>query len=233
MLRSPSLLDSVPRRSSTTLFAALFLWCAALILARWVWLGERYYAFLGWNLILAAIPYAAALGFEMHARARRLGFVAVALLALWLLFLPNAPYLVTDLMHLGWRPPVPIWFDSALVVSCAGTGVLLGCASVSSVQRGLTPHVGRVLASVAAASACLLSGFGVYLGRVLRWNSWEVVTDPLPLFTDILSRLASPISHPRMVGMTLLYGAGLWLATSAMQALADDARDRPTGSEEG
>ena len=210
-------------RSSVFMLGVLVTWCAALILARWGWLGTRHFAFLGWNLILAAIPYAAALAFERlgTARTRRGASWLVGLV--WLLFLPNAPYLVTDLMHLGARPPVPIWFDALLVVSVTGTGVLLGCASVAIVQRTLARAIGRPWALSLTVLACMLSGFGVYLGRFRRWNSWDLVTDPTSLLSDVLMRLAAPASHPRMFAVTLLYGVGFLLACAVVQALADES----------
>lgn len=211
-------------RSLVFMLGLLVTWCAALILARWGWLGTRHYAFLGWNLILATIPYVAALAFERLGteRPRRIALLLAG--AVWLLFLPNAPYLVTDLMHLGARPPVPIWFDALLVVSVTGTGVLLGCASVAIVQRTLARAIGRPWALSLTVLACMLSGFGVYLGRFRRWNSWDLLTDPTSLLVDVVARLAAPASHPRMLAVSLLYGLGFLLACAAVQALAEEAQ---------
>ena len=218
-------------RPSVFMLGLLVTWCAALILARWGWLGTRHYAFLGWNLILASVPYVAALAFERLGAERPRRMAPLLAGAVWLLFLPNAPYLVTDLMHLGARPPVPIWFDALLVVSVTGTGVLLGCASVAIVQRTLARAMGRPWAMSLTALACMLSGFGVYLGRFRRWNSWDLLADPTSLLADVVVRLAAPASHPRMLAVTLLYGVGFLLACLAVQALADEAQ--PSAAPEG
>lgn len=202
----------------TLTFAALLIWCAALITLRVTRAQNATFFFLFWNLFLAAVPFVAA---EAFARAR---WRVAAWLAfvVWLLFLPNAPYIVTDFIHLRARPPVPLWFDVLLLISCAGTGLLLGYGSVMIVQRALARRWGTRTAWVVAIVAILLSAFGVYLGRFVRFNSWEVFTDPMPLFADIAHRLTNPLDHPRTFAVTGLYGIAHLLGYLGLHVLGEE-----------
>ena len=176
------------------------------------------FAFLSWNLILAAIPFFASVAAE-----RTRSFAAqTAVLLIWLVFLPNAPYILTDFIHLAPRPPIPLWFDLLLIASCAGTGLLLGYASTLIVHRVAADRFGTIAGWTLAIAAQLLSAFGIYLGRFLRWNSWEVVTNPMPLFADLANRLTSPMSYPRTFAVTALFGVMLTLGYIALHVLAEN-----------
>lgn len=199
-------------------FTALLAWCGALLVLRGWRAQNTTYFFLVWNLFLAVIPFLAALAFE---RAKWLATRTVAFIV-WLLFLPNAPYIVTDFIHLRARPPVPLWFDILLLISSAGTGLLLGYGSVMIVQRAVERRVGTRTGWLAATGALFLSAFGIYLGRFVRFNSWEALTDPMPLFGDIARRLMNPMDHPRTFAVTALYGVALLLGYAALHALAEE-----------
>lgn len=152
----------------------------------------------------------------------------LASFAIWLLFLPNAPYILTDFIHLKYRPPVPLWYDVLMLFSCAGTGLLLGYGSVMLVQRDLARRHGPRAGWIAAGAALVLSAFGIYLGRFLRWNSWDALTDPVPLFAEIAEHLTNPFHHPRTFGVTILYGVALLLGYVALHVLGETAvPDKP------
>jgi uncharacterized membrane protein len=199
-------------------FTALLAWCGALLALRAWRAHNATYFFLVWNLFLAAIPFAAALLFE---RARSWIGQAVTFVV-WLLFLPNAPYIITDFIHLRDRPPVPLWFDALLLLSAAGTGLLLGYGSVMIVQRVIERRRGARTGWLAAGVALILSAFGIYLGRFVRFNSWEVVTDPMPLFADVAHRLMNPMQHPKTFAVTALYGVALLLGYAALHVVAEE-----------
>ena len=199
---------------------ALWLWCVSLLALRVELTGSLVYAFLGWNLFLAWIPWLAGQAFRASSRRGAPAAQQLAWLALWLLFLPNAPYILTDLLHLTWRPPVPLWFDLALLLSCAGTGLLLGYISLLDVQATVEERFGRRTGWCVAIGSLFLSGFGIYLGRFRRWNSWHVLTDPAGILRDISDRLLDPMSHPRTYGVTLIFGGGLFLGYTALRLLA-------------
>jgi len=199
-------------------FGALLAWCAALLALRTWRANNVTYFFLVWNLFLATIPFAAALLFE---RAKGI-FARTITFIVWLLFLPNAPYIVTDFIHLRVRPPIPLWFDILLLLSAAGTGLLLGYGSVTIVQRVIEKRRGAATGWLAAAIALFLSAFGIYLGRFVRFNSWHVVTAPMPLFEDIAYRLMNPTQHPRTFSVTALYGIALLLGYVALHVVAEN-----------
>lgn len=188
-------------------------WCAALLTVRVLRSGSLMYAFLVWNLFLAVIPAFAAWRLERQRSAP----MQTMWLAVWLAFLPNAPYLVTDFVHLRPRSGIPLWYDIALLASCAATGLLLGYASVADVQRFIARRFGETQAWLCSAFALLLCGAGIYLGRFLRWNSWDVLFNPI----DILASL-----RPRGVSITLVYGCGLVIGYLAFRAFASAERAR-------
>jgi uncharacterized membrane protein len=161
-------------------------------------LGHRGQTFLYWNLFLAWLPYAAARAMRVLDRRgwSRPGLAAVGLF--WLAFLPNAPYLVTDPVHLaiGSDSPHRLAFDAVLFGIVAVLGLLLGVASLAIVHELVERHLGRVVGWTFATGVSLACAFGVYLGRVARWNSWAVATDPRPLLQDIHYRL--DVAGPRM-----------------------------------
>jgi uncharacterized membrane protein len=198
-------------------FAALLAWCGALLVLRAARAQNTAFFFLVWNLFLAAIPFAAA---EVFARAKW-HVARWPAFAVWLLFLPNAPYIVTDFIHLRARPPVPLWYDVLLLISCAGAGLLLGYGSVMLVQRAIARRWGVRTGWAVAVGSILLSAFGIYLGRFLRFNSWEALTDPMPLFSDISVHLMNPMDHPKAFAVTILYGVALVLGYLGIHVLAD------------
>jgi len=212
-----------------TIPGVLLLWCASLVVLRVGRSGNLMYVFLCWNLFLACIPVVAGQAFRAASRRRSAAPLQLGWFALWLLFLPNAPYIVTDLLHLKWRPPVPLWYDLALLLSCAGTGLLLGYVSLIEVHGAVEERFGRVKGWLMAVGSLFLCGFGIYLGRFLRWNSWEVLTDPAGLFLDVADRLLNPTLHLRTYGVTLIFGTGLLLGYAALRLLI--ARPGANGSE--
>jgi uncharacterized membrane protein len=202
-------------------FTALLGWCAALIALRVARADSFLFVFLVWNLFLAAIPYVASLAFEVLDRYRRVRPLQWICFAVWLLFLPNAPYIITDFIHLKPRPLIPLWYDVLMLLSCAGAGLLLGYASVMIVHRIVARHYGAFAGWATALLALFLSAFGIYLGRFLRWNSWEAVTDPLPLFHDIAARIMNPLQHPTTIAVTGLFGVALCLGYIALDIVVE------------
>lgn len=186
--------------------------CLGALGLRAEWLGRPTLLFLAWNLLLAWTPLAIdALRAQSVPRLRALGAprsaaaVGLVLDAGWLLFLPNAPYLVTDLVHLGVRPPVPFWFDLLLYCAFAATGCWLGLVSLESVLGRVSRWAGPRTAQLGLIAVSLACGYGVYLGRFLRFNSWDVLVAPAELLTRALHPLATPFGHPRALGFTLAF----------------------------
>ncbi|QIL77796.1 DUF1361 domain-containing protein [Hymenobacter sp. HDW8] len=180
---------------------------------------ELTFVFLLWNLFLALIPFgfSTMLGLAAGPVRRRL---LLPTGAIWLLFFPNAPYILTDLFHLAPRPGVPYWYDLALILTCAWNGLMLAYASLIEMQGLVRRRMGAVVGWGFATAAIVLSSFGIYLGRYLRWNSWDVFTNPLTLFYDILNRVLHPMAHPRTYGVTILFTAFLLLGYITVRQLA-------------
>jgi uncharacterized membrane protein len=208
--------SSQPRESGRHRFAyaiigllgAASLVCVGLIAAR-SWYSHTYhYWFLLWNLVLAWVPFVfAAIAYSLASTRRAVLYVLiVAAAVVWLAFFPNAPYILTDFLHLGSMGDiVPGWFDVLMLYWFAWTGLILGIVSLYLMQeivaRGLGMTAGWVFVVVAAG----LGSFGIYLGRFLRWNSWDVVRRPGPLANELLGRVTDPASQPRLLGFTLLF----------------------------
>ena len=189
--------------------ALLSLFVALMVAARIARTGSSEHAGIVWNLFLAWIPFGIALLLYERARMGASLRVLVPLAALWLLFFPNAPYLVTDLKHVGTSSRVPVLYDVVLLSAGAWAGLLLGLTSlflVHAVARRLT-NAANAWALVVAVLA--VSSFGIYLGRVERWNSWDVVVRPHSLGHQLVAGLLHPLSHPRPLGLTVLFTAFL------------------------
>jgi uncharacterized membrane protein len=195
------------------------LFCGTLALTRVFYSGRGAYIWLGWNLFLAWVPLGLAVVIaHRHAPGKRSSWPASgALAAAWLAFFPNAPYLVTDLIHLRTRGYVPIWYDAIMVFAFALTGLCLAFLSLWLVHRLVERRFGPWAGWAFVAAIAGLSGFGVYLGRYPRWNSWDVVVRPGELLADVAAHVRDP--EPRAFGLTLLMAALFGIAYLMLFAL--------------
>jgi uncharacterized membrane protein len=173
------------------------------------------FLFLAYNLVLALIPYVVSVLLRGLPASWRGGVVAAPLLLVWLVFLPNAPYLLTDLIHLQPRAPIPMWFDAAMAAMFAGAGLLAGAASMENVRRAVGFWPG--LAVVAVVSP--LTGLGIFMGRELRFNSWDLATHPLSVIHGTLIRFADPLGQPEPWLMTIVCAFVVLVAWAALAAL--------------
>jgi uncharacterized membrane protein len=209
------------RRLHRFLAGRLFYPCAAasalavtLLAGRMLLTGTPAYRFLIWNLLLAWLPYLAALGAAgangaRGARGGRLAVVGVYGL-LWLLFLPNAPYIMTDFVHLPGMTFV-WWYEIGTLLAFAWSGCILGVASLHIMQGIVRARAGAAASWAFVLLSGALCGLGIYLGRFLRWNSWDVFTSPRALARELLAILADPASYPRLVGVSGLFACFLLL----------------------
>ena len=195
--------------------------CVALVEVRTYETGDPYYRFLDWNLVLAWVPLVLAIAAFARARRRGNDVVVAALLVLWLLFFPNAPYLLTDFIHLG-EGPAPLWYDALMLSAFAWTGLLLGFASLYLVQLIVRRSFGGTVAWLGVLGALVLASVGVYVGRFIRFNSWDALLHPLRVaevlgdqLSDVPARMAAALvglTGFLLVGYLVVYSfAGLRL----------------------
>jgi uncharacterized membrane protein len=170
---------------------------------------QAVFLFLAWNLILAWLPFLfATAAFAV----RRNGLAAAGFGLLWLLFLPNGPYILTDLIHLRWIEGAPFWYDLSMILCFSLAGLLLGLTSLNLMQTLVRERFGRLPGWLFVIISMGLAGYGVYLGRFLRWNSWDALINPLGLAGDILTMLRYPIQHIESYFITAAFAALLLLA---------------------
>lgn len=195
------------RLNETIFMGALTLFCFGASVFRFVYTDTRVFLFLNWNLILAFVPWALTSITIVKPSIHPSRITVLALLFIWLLFFPNAPYILTDLFHLRRSSSnMPIWFDLILILSFAWTGLLFGFLSLWDIEQILKKTFHQTWVTVLSISMLFLGSFGIYLGRYLRWNSWDILTEPLELIYDIGDRVINPYEHPRAWGMTIFMG---------------------------
>lgn len=196
-------------RSFYPLLLASALACGLLAL-RMMRLHNWDYRGFVWNLILAWVPYAASL-WVARTRLGRPGRPWLLLLPglIWLAFLPNAPYLVTDFIHIRPRPEMPwlYWYDLVMMAVFAWTGCVLGAVSLGMMQRAVAEQFNRLVGWLFVLGAAGLCGIGVYLGRFGRWNSWDVLLNPRALGADLLAPLRDPTAYLRPLALCALFAA--------------------------
>src|SRR6185312_3671047 len=216
------------RNETDRLLTCSMCFSCGLVIIRMVHAHSVLFVFMIWNLFLGYVPYMLSgwLGRRLEEKRGRLsgrpgekwGWVAVCLV--WLLFFPNAFYMLTDLFHLhdSRNPRVPEWFDLAMIFSFAWNGLLLGVLSLRQMERLLEnkrlskaifgPRLQVPLpypTAVFVYPVIALSALGVYTGRYLRYNSWDILTDPFQLMEDIATMVIHPLSNRPAWDMILCY----------------------------
>ncbi len=183
-----------------------------LIVFRVLHTGSIIFLFLIWNLFLAVIPYVisswlTASPHRLQQRAWRYTFFG-----LWLLFIPNTFYILTDLYHLhdSRHHLSPAWFDLAVIFSCAWNGLLLGILSFRQMEKLFHFPVFLIMG---------LNALGVYIGRYMRYNSWDILSNPLQLTADIGSMLIHPLRNQYGWDMILCFTALLMMIYTMMKKI--------------
>ena len=207
----------------------LLFWCLGMIVVRVDRTGSGYYIFLITNLFLACVPLGLSTMLRIGSHCRVHWTIQLVIFSLWLLFLPNAPYILTDILHLTRPSEAPAWYDLALLLSCAGTGLLIGYLSLIDVHGIVARGFGVACGWIFALVSLVLSGFAIYLGRFLRWNSWDVLVAPARLF-QIAGGVLRPWAHGRPLAVTLIFGVILMLGYITLHALLVTGSHRTTSA---
>ncbi len=193
---------------STTIHQWLLLsscFSCLLLVVRMIVTNSIEYIFLPWNLFLAFIPYWITWWMIRNISIIENKIKLVIALATWLLFIPNSFYIITDLFHLTHIESAPLWFDLLLIFSFAWNGILCGIISLRRVEIITTLFRRKGFSILIVFLVMWLNAFGIYVGRFLRFNSWDIISDPFSLISEILNMVFHPFENGYAWGMTLCY----------------------------
>ncbi len=200
------------RQPLIRILLAFSLLCLSMVIIRISMTGSMRYAWLLWNLFLAWLPLFFVMLWNKNEAVRKSTIRSSLFMVCWLLFFPNAPYILTDLFHLIQYSPVPLWYDLILLLSFAWTGLITGFVSLMEVQHFFQIKFGKILSWGAALFALILGSFGVYLGRYGRFNSWDIIANPFGLARKIFNMITDPFDHTAMYAMTFFLSCFLILS---------------------
>ena len=177
-----------------TLLASATVFSVAIWRVRSEFSGSGRYAFLIWNLFLAWIPFIVSyFTYTMTLNRKWISVVIPCAAFVWLIFFPNAPYILTDFQHLAYSvSDLPVWYDVMMLVWFAFTGLLLGMVSLVLMQEIIRREFGRWAGWAFVALVAGLSSTGVYMGRFLRWNSWDILRNPTGIALYTFERAQNP-----------------------------------------
>jgi len=182
----------------------LTLFCILLVAFRIHKSGEPTYFFMFWNLFLAVIPLMLSRLCRIEWIIRNAGLTIYGIIFLWLLFLPNAPYIITDFVHLEEQDSIPVWYDLLLLAFFALEGLLLGILSVTEMEKTVVRMHSAPAGKWFALISLVLSSLGVYMGRFLRYNSWDFFISPVEIITNVGGRLLNPLANRGLYGMIMI-----------------------------
>lgn len=185
--------------------ALLFVFAFGLILLRWIYTDHLAFHFMIWNLFLAWLP-CCFIGY--YQRSKNV-YIKSVLLVLTILFLPNAPYMMTDLFHIRKTGLAPLWLDVLLILSFAVLGLFFFVFTVRIIMHAF-PRPGK-FRSAFKWLIMLLNAYGIYLGRYQRFNSWDVFMDPVSLARFICRAWEGPLSGKEQIYMILTFTVFLYV----------------------
>ncbi|WP_452219858.1 DUF1361 domain-containing protein [Lacinutrix salivirga] len=196
----------------------VMLFSIVLLMVRIKLTQSYHFLFLVWNLFLATIPFA--ITCYLLTLKKMSIFTFSICFTVWLLFLPNAPYIITDLFHLRLSNPKFIWLDVLVISTFAISGLLLFYFSIIDFKTIINRQFKKFWQPL-FYSLFFLSSFGMYLGRFLRYNSWEILNHPQLIILDIWTILTQPSTHSEAWLFTIIVGAflslGYWLIASFLE----------------
>ena len=195
------------RLGQTLIIGLLCLFCMIASIFRYYYSETTQFLFLNWNLFLAFLPFVF-IHWASELKKKEVSIIWVLLLGgISLLFLPNSPYIITDLFHLKyWKNSAPLWFDTLMIFSYASTGVILFYATLLMMEKLLKMYFKSSTTTFLLLGILFLNAFGIYLGRYMRFNSWDIISNPMGLIGEILTYVSNPFAHPRIWGITFTYG---------------------------
>jgi uncharacterized membrane protein len=202
-VKALSFFRSIPDIHMLLIFSCCF--SLGLTIFRIIYSGQFMFAWLNWNLFLAFVPYFLSSLMIRKPGIRENKVKFVILFFSWLVFIPNTFYIITDLFHLQERMPVPLWFDLALIISFVWNGILLGILSIGQMEKIMKLKFQWMNNWIFILCIMWLNAFGVYVGRYLRYNSWDVLTNPFELVGDLFYLVIHPIRNRYDWSMVICY----------------------------
>jgi uncharacterized membrane protein len=178
-------------RKTNSILLLFTTYCLILLVVRAKLTNSIYLFFLVWNLFLAFIPYFFISYLKTQITIRKSKIKTLSLLFLWLLFLPNSFYILTDLIHLSQSSSHLVWFDLVVISSYALIGFSIGIISLIEFENIIKNYTSPLATNLIIPAICFLCGIGIYLGRILRYNSWDIMSNPLELIQALLTSLSS------------------------------------------
>ena len=192
----------------------------ALVMARIAYTGKLTFIWMIWNLFLAWVPYRISSWLQRHPSVQTSKWKFAAVSLVWLLFIPNAFYILTDLFHLGVFHNVPNWFDLTLIISFAWNGLLLGILSVRQMEKIMQPHLRGMHELLFIYPIMWLNALGVYMGRYPRFNSWDIVTNPFGIAAYMFRLFYHPIQWKYAWGMVACFSVFMTLVYLTIKRLS-------------
>ncbi|WP_205509409.1 DUF1361 domain-containing protein [Longitalea arenae] len=191
----------------------------ALVLARIVYTDRFTFIFMNWNLFLAWLPYMISSWLQKRPALQAQPGKFAMISFVWLLFVPNSFYILTDLFHLGKYHNVPNWFDLALIISFAWNGLLLGVLSVRQMEKMIQPYLRGKHELLFIYPIMFLNALGVYMGRYPRFNSWNIITNPLGVVAYLVKMFLHPVQHVYAWGMVACFSVFMTLVYLTIKRL--------------
>lgn len=185
---------------------SLAILCIILVISRMHYTENLKFIFLLWNLFLAWIPYASTSyilkNIQTISKTKKWTMVVLSIF-----FLPNAVFLITDLIHLKPRMYIPIWYDAFLLFNFSILGLIYNTITLINLEKLISPYLKQKNIWIFMGILILASGYGVYLERVLRWNSWDIILSPFQIISDTIVLIIHPLKNISAWIMTFAFGS--------------------------
>lgn len=191
-------------RNYLVILALFTAFCLLSLVVRNLAEGNTVYNFLLWNLFLAFLPLLIA--WIIYFFLGKLNKVVIIIASfLWLLFYPNAPYMISDLIHVN-NTNAMVLYDTLIIFSFSMLALFYGFYSLKIIHFSYRQITSKKIAHVVIIVSILLSSAGFYLGRILRLNSWDLFTHPLQTMQMIFDHLWPINENPTTYVVILLFG---------------------------
>ena len=192
-----------------------------LLIIRIMITGQWSYGFLAWNLFLAYIPFFISKWLKEHKKIIESRIRLLFVLSAWLLFIPNSFYILTDLFHLHNLNAGHQWFDLTMILSFAWNGILFGILSIRQMEILLKEAKGKWISALIICVVMWLNAFGIYIGRFLRFNSWDVLANPFSLFGEIYDIIFDPYDYRYVWAMVFCFGVFMIILYYTIKKLSE------------